>query len=404
MAELAKLPPFTNPFRPGAGHMPPYLAGRETEERDFRGLLQQNVILKNMILTGLRGVGKTVLLETLKPIAIEEKWAWVGTDLSESTSISEDTLAVRLITDLAVVTSAITVADDVRVQIGFSKSEVTTTLNFATLSRIFAEAPGLIADKLKAVLELVARHLGTTGRRGLIFAYDEAQNLSDHAQKEQYPLSVLLDVFQSIQRKNIPFMLVLVGLPTLFPKLVEARTYSERMFHVLFLDRLDENQSREAILRPISVTGCPVTFYSSTVSEIIDVSGGYPYFIQFVCREMYDVWLQKIAAGVAPTAPMNEIVRKLDTDFFAGRWSKVTDRQRELLGVIARLESCDHEFTVQEVVALSKETLSSPFTSSHVNQMLVSLADSGIIYKNRHGKYSFAVPLLSRFIRRQLGV
>src|ERR1700733_8292940 len=103
-------PPFANPFRPGAGHMPPYLAGREIEEQEFREVLKQEIILKNLILTGLRGVGKTVLLETMKPIAIQEKWGWVGTDLSESTSISEETLALRIITDLAVVTSGITVS------------------------------------------------------------------------------------------------------------------------------------------------------------------------------------------------------------------------------------------------------------------------------------------------------
>ncbi len=66
----------------------------------------------------------------------------------------------------------------------------------------------------------------------------------------------MLDVFQSLQKKNIPFMLVLVGLPTLFPKLVEARTFAERMFHVVFLKRLDERDSRDAILKPIKDAKC----------------------------------------------------------------------------------------------------------------------------------------------------
>jgi len=97
-------PKFDNPFRPGAGHMPPYLAGRKEEENEFRKLLKQKTILQNLILTGLRGVGKTVLLETFKPIAIQEGWLWVGTDLSESASVSEESLATRILTDLAVVT------------------------------------------------------------------------------------------------------------------------------------------------------------------------------------------------------------------------------------------------------------------------------------------------------------
>src|SRR2546426_34369 len=110
---------FANPFRPGAGHMPPYLAGRKQEIHEFQRLLKQDVILENMILTGLRGVGKTVLLDTLKPLAIEQGWLWVGTDLSESVSLSEERLAVRLIADLAVVTSSIVVAKRDANEFGF---------------------------------------------------------------------------------------------------------------------------------------------------------------------------------------------------------------------------------------------------------------------------------------------
>src|SRR2546427_6381770 len=104
MASTAK---FENPFRPGAGHMPPYLAGREQESKEFKRLLGQTTILEKLVLTGLRGLGKTVLLEPFKPLAIQGGWMWAGTDLSESTSISEENLAIRLLTDVSVVTSSI---------------------------------------------------------------------------------------------------------------------------------------------------------------------------------------------------------------------------------------------------------------------------------------------------------
>lgn len=97
---------------------------------------------------------------------------------------------------------------------------------------------------------------------------------------------------------------------------------------------------------------------------------------------------------------MVDITRKLDKDFFAGRRAKATDRQRDLLSVIALLDNCDEEFTVQEIVAQSK-SIANPFGGSQVNQMLATLTGNGLIYKNRHGKYSFAVPLLGRFILRQ---
>ena len=117
---------FKNPFKPGAGHMPPYLAGRESEKREFLKLLQQDVILDNMILTGLRGVGKTVLLETLKPIAVDQDWFWVGTDASKSTSVSESSLTNRLLADLAVITSSIPFQSKSRVPFGFTGGEIIT--------------------------------------------------------------------------------------------------------------------------------------------------------------------------------------------------------------------------------------------------------------------------------------
>lgn len=386
--------------------MPPYLAGRDTEKKEFLKLLEQDRIMQNMILTGLRGVGKTVLLDSFRPLAVEKQWFWVGADLSEASSLTEDNLATRLLTDLSVVTSSLVIDTRESRQPGFSaqRSLIEETLNYQVLKAIYVSTPGLVSDKLKRVLELVWQALSKGGKgRGILFAYDEAQNLADHAPKDQFPLSLLLDVFQSVQRQGIPFMLLLTGLPTLFPKLVEARTYSERMFHVVFLDKLDDQASREAILQPIKKQNCPVTFDDKSVATIVEVSGGYPYFIQFICREVYDLFIQQLAASDKASVPMNEIVRKLDTDFFAGRWGRATDRQRELLGIIAVLEHSDTEFTVQEVVERSKFLSSRPFSPSHVSQMFASLMDAGLIYKNRHGRYAFAVPLLGRFIRRQMG-
>jgi hypothetical protein len=372
---------------------------------EFAKLLEQSVILQNLILTGLRGLGKTVLLETFKPMAIRSGWLWAGTDLSESTSISELNLAIRLLTDLAVVTSSVVVGVEERDRPGFkpAKEHTAKTLDYAFLSALYDATPGLVADKLKAVLETVWVYLQRLGKRGIVFAYDEAQNLADHASKDQYPLSLLLDVFQSIQRKNIPFMLALTGLPTLFPKLVEARTYSERMFHVIFLNPLTREETIEAIEKPIADHKCPVHFHGDSIGTILNITRGYPYFVQYVCREAFDIWIQSMDNGQAPTSiPADALVRKLDTDFFSGRWAKATDRQRQLLGVIAQLPNCDAEFTVQDVTEhRANQDLVKPFGSSHINQILATLSEVGLVYKNRHGKYSFAVPLLGQFIRRQ---
>lgn len=393
-----------NPFRPGAGHMPPYLAGREHEKEEFKKLLEQTVVMQNLVLTGLRGVGKTVLSETFKPLAQQSNWLWVGTDLSESASISEENIAVRLLTDLSILTSSISIGVQTVQSIGFTSTSETVDrrLTFEVLYNEFKNTAGLPTDKLKHVLEVVWQIIkpANPNIKGIIFAYDEAQNLSDHASKEQYPLSLLLDTFQSLQRKGIPFMLALTGLPTLFPKLVDARTYSERMFRVITLDKLNPTAVRDAITKPME--NHLLVLNNESIEGIINISGGYPYFIQFICREVYDLFINQINKGDMPSVPHDEILLKLDSDFFAGRWARATDRQRDLMLVIATLDNCDSEFSVQEILEQSKILDNQKsFSSSHINQMLGALINSGLIYKNRYGKYSFAVPLLGQFIIRQ---
>lgn len=383
--------------------MPPHLAGREREYAEFDRLLEQDQILENLVLTGLRGVGKTVLLETFKPRAIQRGWLWATADLSESASISEMALAERLLADLALITSSATTTDTgAAQQIGFGIPDEPQEipLSHEVLVGVYTRTPGLTSDKIKATLEFAWEHLRRQGDHKVIFAYDEAQNLTDHASKDQFPLSVLLDVFQSIQKKGIPFMLVLAGLPTLFPKLVDARTYAERMFRVVTLTKLSEEESREAIIKPIEVAGCPVNLTPDSVEVIVRESAGYPYFIQFICREVYDVFIRQHADDESKSVPIEAIQHKLDADFFAGRWAKITDRQRELLWAVAHLEHADEEFTISELTEMTKALLPKGFSPSNANQMLASLAERGMIYKNRFGKYSFAVPLLGRFILR----
>jgi hypothetical protein len=276
-------------------------------------------------------------------------------------------------------------------------------LEFDDLWKIYEKTPGLVLDKLQAVFLEVSRLIVSAPIRGIVFAYDESQNLADHAAAKEFPLSLLLDLFSYLQRKHQTqsFMLVLTGLPTLFPKLNEARTYTERMFHVLQLDRLDDAGSRKAIVEPLTITKSTLKFAPKTIDKIVSMSGGYPYFIQFIAKEVFDAWIGKITVGEAPSVPMNEILEKLDQDFFAPRWVRATDRQQQFMKVIASLPNGEEEFSVPDIAKASKELLKNAFTPSHAIQILQALSERGLIYRNRRGAYCFAVPLLARFIERQ---
>jgi len=398
-----------NPYRPGAAHAPPYLAGRDAERREFSRLLTQTQVMENLVLTGIRGVGKTVLMRgELRKEAVKNNWLWVTSDISEAVSISENHLVTRLLTDLNTFSGNWEYTADERPPLDFTGHPERRSIrfDFETIQALFEHQPGLVADKLKHVL-LIAWRLMQQHRpnqKGIVFAWDEAQNLADRDKDKQYPLSLLLDVFSSLQSQGVPFMLLLTGLPPLFPKLVASRTFAERMFRVLTVGNLSRDESREAIIRPLDKE--PKSIKDAFVQldgMIYARTKGYPYFIQFWCRELYD-YLTSASPQVDEQGEhlLHRISRKLDMDFFDGRWAQLTDRQRDLLSVIARLENSAGEFTVREIVETSKST-DQAFSNSHANQMLTALFNKGMVFKNRHGKYALAVPLLDEYIRRRTG-
>jgi hypothetical protein len=394
-----------NPFFPGAGTKPLYLAGRSHEQGEFVKSLRERNLTQNILITGLRGVGKTVLLEDLRPLAAQHGWLWTGNDFNEAAAVSEKDVATRLIVDLTKVLAPIISYRVNELPIGFTAKPTSNDrpLAFEDLWNIYNATPGFNSDKVKAVLEHVAKIIANAKIRGIVFAYDEAQNLADKKDREQFPLSLVCDVFSNLQKRDLgcQFLLVMTGLPTLVTHLNEARTYTERMFHTLLLDRLSEAETRQAILQPIEIYKSTLKFSEQTVARIIEESRGYPFLIQYICREVFDAWIGRMTVGEAPSVPMTEITAKLDLDFFAPRWNRATDRQQIFMQVIATLEQADGEFSVQDITSASRILLTRPFNPSHATQMLGHLAEKGLIYRNRRGAYCFAVPLLASFIRRQ---
>jgi hypothetical protein len=400
------IPAPQNPFRPGAGTKPLYLAGRSHEQNEFTRSLKQQDLTQNIIITGLRGVGKTVLLEDLKPLAAQYGWLWTGNDWTEAAAVSEKDVATRLIVDLTAVLAPIVSYKLDELPIGFVSPKSTPksrNLEFRDLWDIYNSTPGFDSDKLKAVLEYVARIISNAKIKGIVFAYDEAQNLADKKDRGQFPLSLVVDVFSNLQKRNIgcQFLLVMTGLPTLITNLNEARTYTERMFHTLVLDRLNDEETLKAILKPIEIVKSTLSFSTMTIKRIADESKGYPFLIQYICREVFDAWIGRMTVGEAPSVPMKEITAKLDLDFFAPRWNRATDRQQIFMQVIATLEESDAEFAISDITKVSRQLLKRAFTPSHATQMLGHLSEKGLIYRNRRGSYCFAVPLLAEFIRRQ---
>jgi hypothetical protein len=176
------------------------------------------------------------------------------------------------------------------------------------------------------------------------------------------------------------------------------------MFDVLRLENLTLEGSKEAIIEPIKKHQSKLGFSDTSIDLIAKTSSGYPYFIQFICKETFDSFIAQIKQGAEPSVPLTEIVAKLDIEFFEPKWSLATDRERDLLSVIATLPNCHDEFTIKEIMDQEKKyPLDKLIGDSHINQLLTKLSKKGLVFRTpRHGKYTLGVPMLGKYIQRQM--
>ncbi len=399
-----------NPYRPGAGHPPPHLAGRTLQQDHFRRLLRQGFSTENILITGLRGVGKTVLLDSLRRIAGQDGWLWIGNDLSESSSLSEERLALRVLTDISEAFIAAIGAREgqngmANGTAGGAKPPEGEDLSytFEALKSIYERAPGLPSDKLKTVLSRLGSLVTKARVSGMVFAYDEAQCLADHAEKNEYPMSMLVETIATLQRRDgvAPCLLVLSGLPQVFDSLTETRTYTERMFHVMRLERLSRDETLAAIATPLKPMMPPLTVSKDLLAKAADLTGGYPYLIQFFGRELVDQLLANGGVLAASDFPSPDVLDRLDAGLFASRWNRTTERQRLFLGIIAGRPATDTvDFSAHEIVLAGADEHG--FNNAQANQMLLALCERGLVYRTRHGRYAFTVPMSEAMIRRRL--
>ncbi len=396
-----------NPYRPGAGHRPPVLAGRAREQDHFRRLLRQDFCTENILITGLRGFGKTVLLDDLRVMAEEEGWLWVGNDLSESSALSEERLALRILTDLASALSRVLQSSpeskNGRATPGGIPTQDADPDTFQALKAKYESSPGLPSDKLKTVLGRLGSILAKADTRGIVIAYDEAQCLSDHAERDEFPMSMLVETISTLQKNEgvTPCLLVLSGLPQLFDALTSTRTYTERMFHVMQLERLNRLDTATALATPLQDLMPPLHCSEQLLAKTVDLTGGYPYLIQFFGRELVDSMLRNGGFLDVNQFPSADVMDRLDSGLFAARWNKTTDKQRRWLKLIARRNRAQFsDFSAQEILESNEDA--EGFDNSQANQMMLALCERGLLYRTRHGRYAFTVPMSEAMILRRI--
>ena len=392
----------TNPFRPGMGLDPPYLADRAAELGRFdKYLAGFPTFPRNVRLTGLRGVGKTVLLQHYAAAAEARGWVVVRRECSEHLQ-NESTFALALVEDCrsAVEHSSRTLALRQRSTAAARRAldllgGLTVTLEGVTLAvkppTYATRQPAVLEDQLFQALELACE--GATGARrpGVLFCYDEAQVLSDVPRRRQFPLGLFLASVARAQRSGLALMLVVCGLPTLTDNLARAKSYSERMFQAELLDALRPPEDVLAFTRPFLSAGRRVE--TSVIESVRRDTGGYPFHIQFFGALLWEACSPSAAVTNAdfmrhrPT-----ILRALDGAFFDARLARTTLRERRVLRAVA----IGGEITSLQSV---RERLSLP--NRRMQPLIAGLEAKGLLYRPERGRLAFTVPLFGDYLRRK---
>ena len=321
-----------NPYRPGVGVRPLYLAGRDAPLRRFDAMLRAAPEQQaNMRVTGLRGVGKTVLLETFAERAQEHEWepafmelqpahntdtqvaAAIGSLLERTRQRLSRMARLRSAAGRALRASSLQVSWD----------EVSLSVSFGS------EREEDLARELFAIVALAL----AKGRAGVVLLLDEAQLIHDERDRHgEHPLSLLLAPIVALQRQELPLGLVLCGLPTLTGNLQKARSYSERLFRGEEIDSLTQTQALQAFTRPLEETARSAS--PALAKTVVAEVEGYPYFLQLWGSELWDA---ADLAGVNRLTPnlldatRPDIYSRLDCDFYDPRLATLTPAEQDLL-------------------------------------------------------------------------
>lgn len=383
-----------NPFTPGAGARPPTLAGRRAET-DACVLaatrLGNGLHARSLVLTGFRGVGKTVLLDEFGRRVEDLGWASARAEAAPNRSFPAEAadLAGKALLALARgeppgphTRRAAAVLRSFRAR--WRLPEGIGLETGAQPAEGFADS-GLLHHDLAGLLGQVGAAARECGA-GAFWTLDELQDL-DPAE-----LSALVAALHRISQDGLPLLVAAAGLPSALGLLGEAAPYSERLFEFQVITSLGADDAREALMAPVEAAG--VRFRREAVDRIVELTSGYPYFLQEFGREVWDA-----AAGpevitfeeVEASAP--KALARLDDGFFRVPFDRAPAEDRALLFAMASLGA--GPYPEKDIRAASG------IPASDFDSRLDSLLRRGLCASPRHGELDFTAPLFDRFLRRE---
>jgi len=387
--------PRRNPYAPGAGSTPPELAGRDDViERASIALdrLRVGRATRSFIYYGLRGVGKTVLLNKIRLDAEARGLAPVPIEAPEGRSlpgILVPSLRAALLRMSRGEAIRNTIAQAMKALAGFAKAlklkyqDIEVAIDFET-EKGLADTGDLdldLADLLLSVGRAAKAH-----ETAIVIFIDEIQYVREPE------LAALISALHRVSQNQLPATLVAAGLPQLLGQMGKAKSYAERLFEFVKIDKLPAQAARDALCKPAQGEG--VRFSDDAIHEILNQTSGYPYFLQEWGKHSWDVAdaspIEHDDVGRATTIALAE----LDASFFRVRFDRLTPTEKRYLRAMAELGPGPHRSGDISEKLGKKVTAVAPTRNS--------LISKGMIYSLAHGDNDFTVPLFEGYLKRTI--
>lgn len=389
--------PIRNPFSPGAGAPPPELVGRDgvlEQARILLGRVKERRPEKSMLLTGLRGVGKTVLLNEIERMAVVAEYRTISIEAHENKPLGAllGPHLQRLLFDLDRMAGA---GDKVRRGFAVLRSFLgafKVTMNDVTVGLdVNPERGSADSGDLEIDLPNLFAAIGEAAedrRSAVAILIDEIQYFSP---KE---LGALIMAMHKIQQRQLPLVLLGAGLPILPGLAGESKSYAERLFSFPDIGALSERDCAKALQEPSQAVG--VVFESAALAEVYRLTKGYPYFVQ---EWGYQAWnhtpQSPITLAIVHDATTS-VIPRLDQNFFRVRYDRLTPSEKNFLRAMAEIgPGPQRTGDIADTLGVKL---------SNLGPVRAKLIKKGMIYSPAHGDMAFTVPLFDQFMIRAIPV
>ncbi|MEO9049426.1 MAG: ATP-binding protein [Candidatus Dormiibacterota bacterium] len=386
-----------SPYRPGNGIDPPYLGDREEQIEAVRLYLRDPKHPRNVLVTGLRGVGKTVLLNHMQAEAEAAGWIVVDREFSEPDA-ETPTFANAVLTDVNRALRRLSLSARLRERAALLLQAAVDSVGALAVSygefkvsvdtkRRRTEPQRRLDDDLREALMRICELCQKSEHKGLVLRYDEFHVVREKTGEPT--LSALLSATSAVQQHSLPLMLMLCGLPPIVDNLSRSKSYSERMFAIQEIGNLRTPEDRAAFVDPAARLGRRYT--DDVVEAVMQDTGGYPFFIQVYGDALWSGSNGETITMADFKRLRPRILSTLDAGFFRARYVRASPNERKLMRHVAEVGESATSEQLQHASGLR---------NNEIQPTISSLIQKGLVYRPERAHIAFTAPMFGAFLRR----